>query len=45
MKLSGFRVFIRSNGERLKEYSVEVSADGKKAICWIPSQSGKVMPI
>jgi len=25
----------------LKEYSVEVSPDGKKATCWIPCQSGK----
>ena len=42
MELSGFRVSIHSDGEELKEYSVEVSPDGKKATCWVPSQSGKV---
>jgi len=41
MELSGFRVSIHSDGEELKEYSVEVSPDGKKATCWVPSQSGK----
>ena len=42
MELSGFRVSIHSDGEDLKEYSIEVSPDGKKATCWVPSQSGKV---
>ena len=42
MELSRFCVSIHSDGEQLKEYSVETSADGKKAACWIPSQSGKV---
>ena len=42
MELSGFRVSVYSDGEDLKEYSVEVSPDGKKVTCWVPSQSGKV---
>jgi hypothetical protein len=42
MELSGFRVSIHSDGEELKGYSVEASPDGKKAVCWVPSQSGKV---
>ena len=42
MKLSGYHVSIVSDGERLEEYSVEVSPDGKKTTCWISSQSGKV---
>ena len=42
MELSGFRVSIHSDGEELKGYSVEVSPDGKKTTCWVPSQSGKV---
>jgi hypothetical protein len=42
MKLSGFHMSIESDGGLLKEYSIEVSPDGKKATCWIPSQSGKV---
>ncbi|KAF9646176.1 hypothetical protein BDM02DRAFT_3271155 [Thelephora ganbajun] len=41
MELSGFRTSIHSDGEQLKEYSIEVSPDGKKVTCWIPSQSGK----
>jgi len=45
MELSGFRVWIHSDGEKLKEYSVEVSPDGKKAACWVPSQSGKVFAV
>ena len=42
MKLSGFHVSVHSNGRELKEHSIEISLDGKKAICWIPSQIGKV---
>ena len=43
MKLSGFHVSVHSNGRELKEYdSIEISPDGKKATCWIPSQIGKV---
>ena len=42
MELSGLRMSINSDGEELKQYSVEVSPDGKKANCWVPSQSGKV---
>ena len=45
MKLSGFHVSVHSGGERLKEYTIEVSPDGKKATCWMPSQSGKVTRI
>ena len=45
MKLSGFHVSVHSGGERLKEYSIEVSPDGKNVTCWIPSQSGKVIRI
>jgi hypothetical protein len=42
MELRGFYVSIHSDGEQLKEYSVKISPDGKKATCWIPSQAEKV---
>lgn len=42
MQLSGFQVSIHSDGQQLKEYSIEVSQDGKTATCWIPCQTGKV---
>lgn len=42
MELRGIHVVILSDDEELKEYSTKVSPDGKKATCWIPSQSGKV---
>lgn len=41
MKLLGFHVSIYSDDKRMKEYSVVISPDGKKATCWIPSESGK----
>jgi len=42
MELSGFHVCIHSDDEQLKEHSIEISPDGKKATCWITSESGKV---
>ena len=43
MQLSWFQMSIStSDGKQLKEYSTEVSQDGKKITCWIPCQTGKV---
>lgn len=41
MKLLGFHVSVYSDDKRLKEHSVVISPDGKKATCWIPSECGK----
>ena len=40
-ELDGFSVSVHSEDEQLNEYSIEISPDGKKATCWIPSQSGE----
>ena len=42
MKLPGVRISIRSDCEELKECTIEVSANGKKAACWVSGQSGKI---
>jgi hypothetical protein len=41
MKLHGFSAWITVDGAELNQYNVEVSPEGNKATCWIPSQVGK----
>lgn len=42
MLLGGFEASVKVDDVALDEYAVEISEDGKRATCWIPSQEGKV---
>ena len=41
MELNGFSAWITVDGTDLTHYNVEVSPEGDKATCWIPSEAGK----
>ena len=42
MRLGGFEASVKVDDVALDEYAVEISKEGKRATCWIPSQEGKV---
>lgn len=45
MDLKGYSAWITVDGTELKQYNVEISPEGNKASCWIPSEAGKASNI
>ncbi|KAJ7483537.1 hypothetical protein FB451DRAFT_107859 [Mycena latifolia] len=41
MHLGQFSAYVSVDDVKLSEYTVETSADGTQATCWIPSENGK----
>ncbi|KAJ7111889.1 hypothetical protein C8R44DRAFT_798872 [Mycena epipterygia] len=45
MKLGPIYAWISVDGVELSEFAAEISADGKEAICWIPSECDKKISV
>lgn len=41
-KIGSFTSWITVEGVELEEYNTEVTDDGRRITCWIPSELGKV---
>jgi len=41
LQLGSFSAWISVDNVELEQYGLEISADGKQASCWIPSEAGK----
>ena len=42
MKFLEFEAHINVDGEELSEYGIEYDEMTKTAICWVPSEAGKI---
>ena len=43
VRIGKYEAFVTVDGHRLPEFKVEVDRAAKEAICWIPSEVGKVL--
>jgi len=42
VRIGKYEAYITIDGRRLPEFDIEVDRAAKEAVCWIPSEAGKV---